>query len=845
MSTPFTLPDYLWFPSDETKYYRINLSANETISVRTFAPHHADYLKLYKHSFEQLKKYREVAVNSYSFYSEEKKRCITIKGSRSEPIFAYVQEHFVKIYSPLAKDKKFRFVHLGKGKKPKDFIFGYEQLPARGPVLIITGGEKDVITVDAMGIPAITLNSEGANLTAELHKELASRFKDILVLYDNDTTGITASKKLASHFNLGRILLPDMKGGKDVSDFIKLGNPKYEFQILVETAIRNKHNFLHEDNLEKITAQPEKINETEEAPAQASYKPSNEEQYRVMECVNEIVARKLDLTALLSDWIKIGYSLASLGESGRELFHKVSQFYPKYKREECDEKFAYLIKSYNGAIKIGTFFWYCAQAGIAPKPVESQKNEAAKTTIDGLEPTPFDKETPFIGDLFFEKAPAFFKDIIKLSDRRREKDILVIGAITSFGNALPGVKIIYDGRKYGINTNLFITAKAASGKGRLETVKELFKVIDNLYEQRYKKEMGLYKENKAAYDATKDEDNDIFNEEPIEPVRKKFFLTADSSNSAFVNRVKNSDGRGVLLDTEGKTLSNSFGQEWGDFSTILLKAFQNESIEISRNSGDIEIDFPEFSVALSGTPSQLLAVFPGTEDGLFSRFLFYVFFSEPVWDERVFDPQYCGQRENISENLSSRIGSMYKMIEGMGKNLVFEWKQPYIDKLNTHFKAWLKQYYTVFGGDSASVIFRLGVISSRIAAILSLVRKLDNATAPGIQTSPNTSEYRYSCTDDDFECTVHLIELYLDHTFRCFEYLHSKEAFEPKILVKGVQVKFYQALPSTFKRSEAIKVAEGLKISERAAGGYLGDFVNKEMLERLDGKGNYQKIEKQ
>lgn len=81
---------------------------------------------------------------------------------------------------------------------------------------------------------------------------------------------------------------------------------------------------------------------------------------RVYAVCMEIARRHIDMTADYADWISIGFSLASLGEEGREYFHIVSQQSPKYNARETDKKFDGFLRS-NGRIGIGTFFHYCKQ----------------------------------------------------------------------------------------------------------------------------------------------------------------------------------------------------------------------------------------------------------------------------------------------------------------------------------------------------------------------------------------------------------------------------------------------------------------------------------------------------
>ncbi len=178
---------------------------------------HLNYWKYYGITQEHLTHFEVLPVRYYVL----KKRTIT--PPKSTPTFAYkITADCYKIYNPLSKN--FRFCWLGS--KPSDYVFGFKQLPTTGDRVFLTGGEKDVIALFTKGEHAICLNSETAAVPSQLMAELKARFKEVIVLYDRDKTGIESSHKIAQAFGISRMSLPEgllQKEGKDVADFFALG----------------------------------------------------------------------------------------------------------------------------------------------------------------------------------------------------------------------------------------------------------------------------------------------------------------------------------------------------------------------------------------------------------------------------------------------------------------------------------------------------------------------------------------------------------------------------------------------------------------------------------------------
>lgn len=189
------------------------------------------YWKQYGIMPDILIKYNVVSLDSYESVGE--KGTYRYTSTKESPIFGYKGEKFIKIYRPKEK-LRFQF----GGKKPRPYCFGLHQLPFRGDMIFITGGEKDVLTLASHGFNAICFNSETAEINTDILDMLAMRFKHIFVLYDMDDTGRKAMAK-AEHdlakYDVKSILLPleGTKQSKDVSDYFAEGNSEKQLHEIV------------------------------------------------------------------------------------------------------------------------------------------------------------------------------------------------------------------------------------------------------------------------------------------------------------------------------------------------------------------------------------------------------------------------------------------------------------------------------------------------------------------------------------------------------------------------------------------------------------------------------------
>ena len=205
-----------------------------TIQKKEFTKEELAYWNKFGINQEVLKQFNVTSLLQFSAKNKEGK-FYTVTSNSGKYLFAYENENWVKIYKP-RDEKKFRFQYLGQ--KDPDFIFGWEQLPKSGEIVFLTGGEKDVMALFSHGYPSFTLNSETAALSPGIVLELKSRFKNVLVLYDNDQTGTKQSDQLVKLHDIKKVQLKNIpNSGKDISDFFANGGSTQELKKLIESSL--------------------------------------------------------------------------------------------------------------------------------------------------------------------------------------------------------------------------------------------------------------------------------------------------------------------------------------------------------------------------------------------------------------------------------------------------------------------------------------------------------------------------------------------------------------------------------------------------------------------------------
>lgn len=145
----------------------------------------------------------------------------------------YFGEGDYKLYFPMRNDYRF----MCNTKK----LQGYDQLPDRGELLVVSKSMKDCMVFYSLNIAATAPQSEGAILTPEQYSSLSQRFKQIVSNYDFDRAGIRSALKMRDQYGIQPLFLTNGKfktqnyGTKDISDFVRKFGTQSAHELITNT----------------------------------------------------------------------------------------------------------------------------------------------------------------------------------------------------------------------------------------------------------------------------------------------------------------------------------------------------------------------------------------------------------------------------------------------------------------------------------------------------------------------------------------------------------------------------------------------------------------------------------
>lgn len=453
---------------------------------------------------------------------------------------------------------------------------------------------------------------------------------------------------------------------------------------------------------------------------------------------------------------------------------------------------------------------------------EHKKFEPKQKTKDQEETQP-EEQMPTLPDDVFDTIPEFLKHITNVATTQEERDILLLGSLVTLSAAFPKVIGKYGDNLVNANLFIFISAKASAGKGILIHCRKLVEPIHlalrhqaKFMKQQFEVDMQEYNTNKGK---------DANTEKPQKPPQKMLFIPANNSATGFLEILGDSDKRGLIFETEGDTLAKAFKSDYGDFSDGFRNAFQHEPISYYRRTDKeyVEIDRPCLSALLSGTPKQITTLIPNAENGLFSRFMFYVMNMKLIWKD-VFASKTENGLDVHFEKLGNDFFSLYQTLQA-NPDVHFSLTPSQQLQFNQFFEKMQTLYVNIQEEEIISSVRRLGLIAYRIMMIFSALRIMEDGEIT----------QKLYCNDTDFQNALDMITILVKHSSYVYSQI-AQETYKPKPKHKKEQ--FLETLPYHFNRQTYVAVAASLSITDKSAQRYIKEFKDADIIQ-YDGHDQY------
>lgn len=372
-------------------------------------------------------------------------------------------------------------------------------------------------------------------------------------------------------------------------------------------------------------------------------------------------------------------------------------------------------------------------------------------------------DTPVIPASVYAALPQLLQHAVAPFAPGRERDVLLSGTLAVLSGCFPGLGGIYDGMRCGANLFVFIIAPAASGKGALRWARAIAAPAHNALVRDSKRARGEYELATAEHATAKrlaPKGAHVL-PAPVEPVFRLLFIPGNNSSSGILKMLHENDGQGIICETEADTLSGALKQDWGNFSDLLRKAFHHEPVSVSRktNREYLEVSQPRLSLALTGTPGQVVDLIPNGENGLFSRVLFYCYDAQSEWRD-VGPGGGRGQLDAYYAELGTAIQQLMGHTptldsDGLG-GVTVELTSAQWARLNATGQRWLSESRELAESENvAGVVFRLTLSMFRVTLLLTLLRSFEQSQVPASQLVAE---------DADLATALSLGDVYLAHS---------------------------------------------------------------------------------
>ena len=572
-----------------------------------------------------------------------------------------------------------------------------------------------------------------------------------------------------------------------------------------------------------------------------------------------------DIAPTYQEYIQLAFAIATdCGEAGRHDFLSLCSLSSKFDRRAADKLFSNALKTGRNDVHLGTAFHLAELCGVkiqheaAPaigtlgtqsSPLSSTshtraREEESASGIEPLSPLPtFDEHLHW---------PYPLNRIMSCGTSLAQYDVLLLGAITVLGASMgKHVRCSYGGKMMSPCLQTFVVALPASGKGVLSLVRLLAEPIHDEIREQVDESMACYRREKAKYDTLGKERGKT--ETPVMPLNKMFLISGNNTGTGILQNLMDSDGTGLICESEADTISTAIGSEYGHWSDTMRKAFDHDRLSYNRRTDQEyrEVKKSYLSVLISGTPSQVQTFIPTAEDGSYSRQLYYYMCGISKWISQFMDNEI--DWEEIFTAMGLEWKEKLSVIKSHGIHTL-QLTDEQKEEIDTVFSDLFERSSVANGREMYSFVARLAVNLCRIMSEVAVLRALESPQPYDFKTSPTSpftpdkeipadnrkddiiTRWDVSISQEDFHAVLSLAEPLYCHATHILSFLPSTEVSHRPNADRDY---LFQKLGDEFTRTQLLEEAVAMGIKENTALTWLKRLTKHGKLISMDGKGLY------
>ena len=578
-----------------------------------------------------------------------------------------------------------------------------------------------------------------------------------------------------------------------------------------------------------------------------------------------------DIAPTYIEYVQLAFAIANdCGEAGRNDFLSLCSLSSKYDKKNAQALFSNALYADKEDIHLGTVFHLAGQCGVKISGSAGSHKAGTMGTAGTAPDFPhtcarYNKVENNISDDTDEEEqltegsdpysplptfpqnyvwPELLERIISFGKNPEQRDILLLGAFTVLGASLSHIVRCQYGRKWQAPCmQTFIVAPSASGKSALTWVRLLIEPIHDKIRSEVKEAMKTYRWEKAAYDSLGKERKN--QEAPVLPPNRMFLISGNNTGTGILQNIMDSNGTGIICESEADTVSTAIGTEYGNWSDTLRKAFDHDRLSYNRRTDREyqEVSRSYLSVLLSGTPAQVKPLIPTAENGLFSRQNFYYMPRVTQWAD-----QFGEDEVDVDEEFRLMGNEWKNTLDELTLRGLFTLKLTHAQhkQFNFLFDKLFHRSGKINGDEMSSSVIRLAVNACRMMSIVAILRSLEDPSLvkPDAHISSDNLKDRIIpswnlvITDDDFHAVLALVEpLYL-HATHVLSFLSSSVIKRRSTADKDM---LFAEMEDEFTRRMLLEKAHDRRIPESTALTWLKRLTKQGALVSVDGKGTYHK----